>query len=119
MRQEEVLLARRPEGKKHAGLWEFPGGKIESQESLQEALVRELYEELGIEVINYSDFMDIRHQYDDYAVWLRVVLVTDFLGIEQGMEGQEIDWVALADLEKRDFPEANKAILEKLAKKLI
>ena len=59
--------------------------------------------------------MEIRHQYEDYQVWLRVALVTDFSGIERGLEGQEIAWVALESLKTLDFPEANLQILDKLS----
>lgn len=111
----EVLLALRPKHKKHAGLWEFPGGKFESGESLQQALRREILEELDIEVTDYTDLMDIEHQYEDYSVCLRVALVTGFVGKAKGNEKQQIAWVPIKELESYRFPEANTAILGKLA----
>ncbi|MBT5330952.1 MAG: 8-oxo-dGTP diphosphatase MutT [Porticoccaceae bacterium] len=114
MREGNVLLARRPEGKKHAGLWEFPGGKFEIGESLQQALSREIKEELGIKVRSCQALMDIGHQYEDYSVMLRVALVTEFSGTERGLEGQEIAWVPLRELDDLQFPEANTPILQKL-----
>lgn len=107
-------MAQRPEGKEHAGLWEFPGGKFELNENLGEALAREIHEELGLSVLEHEELMQIQHQYDDYFVSLKVALVTKFSGTERGMEGQKIAWVAPSDLSNFDFPEANKAILQKL-----
>lgn len=96
-------------------MWEFPGGKVEANEGLGEALVREVREELGLEVLSHQELLEIRHQYDSYEVWLRVALVTDFSGIERGMEGQEIDWIALKNINELDFPAANIQILDKLS----
>jgi 8-oxo-dGTP diphosphatase len=110
-----VLLARRPLDKKHGGLWEFPGGKFESGENLQQALYREIYEELGLEVLEHRVFIDIQHDYPDYSVLLRVALVTDFRGKAAGKEGQQIAWVSLQELANYEFPEANEPILQKLS----
>lgn len=113
-RQGQVLLAKRPEGKKHAGCWEFPGGKFEPNENLSQALTREIYEELGIQVTEHKLLMDIAYTYSDYSVLLRVALVSAFSGEPTGREGQEIAWIPFDDLDKYSFPEANKAILDKL-----
>lgn len=113
-RRGEVLLAKRPQGKKHAGCWEFPGGKFESGESLAQALGREIYEELGIHITEHQELMEISHTYSDYSVLLRVALVSDFSGEALGREGQEIAWVAFDALDSYSFPEANSAILDKL-----
>ena len=113
-RQGQVLLAKRPEGKKHAGCWEFPGGKFEPNENLPQALTREIYEELGIQVTEHKLLMDIAYTYSDYSVLLRVALVSAFSGEPTGREGQEIAWIPFDDLDKYSFPEANKAILDKL-----
>lgn len=108
-------MARRPEDKKHAGLWEFPGGKFEAGERLEQALFREIYEELGLEVDSFQKLMNIRHQYPDYAVCLRVALVTVFSGQAHGKEGQLVRWVPIDELAHYSFPEANTAIVQKLS----
>lgn len=118
IREHRVLLAKRPTGKKHAGLWEFPGGKFELGEDLEQALKREILEELGVEVVAQTDLMDIRHRYPDYSVNLRVAMVTEFSGEPHGRENQEIAWIALDQLADYSFPKANQAILEKLAELL-
>lgn len=118
VQEGRVLLAKRPTGKKHAGLWEFPGGKFELGEDLGQALKREISEELGIEIVAHTKLVDIAHCYPDYAVNLRVAMVTEFLGVPHGRENQEIAWIALDQLSEYSFPKANQAILEKLAELL-
>jgi 8-oxo-dGTP diphosphatase len=115
VREDQVLLSKRPRGKKHAGLWEFPGGKFESGEDLGQALKREIMEELGVEVLSYKALMAIPHSYPDYAVNLRVAMVTEFFGEPHGRENQEIAWIALDQLSEYSFPQANQAILGRLA----
>ncbi len=114
VRNREVLLSLRPEHKQHGGLWEFPGGKFEQGESLQQALVREIREELDIEVTDFSELMRIEHQYENYSVSLQVALVTGFQGEARGNENQKIDWVPIQEVSNYRFPEANTAIVEKL-----
>ena len=114
VRKNQILLAKRPEGKKHAGLWEFPGGKFESNESLGQALTREIKEELGITIKEYQELLEIAHDYPDYSVVLKIALVTDFSGEPFGRENQEVAWIPASDLEQYDFPEANTPILDKL-----
>ena len=115
LKDQQILLAKRPEGKKHAGLWEFPGGKFEQGEGLEQALKREIEEELGILVLAHEELMDIAHEYADYSVLLRVALVTDFSGRPFGKENQEVAWVPFDSLNSYAFPEANTPILAKLA----
>ena len=107
-----VLLAQRPAGKAMAGLWEFPGGKVESGESVEDALRRELREELGIEVIRSSALLDVHHDYGDKQVHLDVHVVWEFSGQAQGLEDQPLAWVAPQALAGHAFPAANVPIVD-------
>ena len=107
----EVLLALRPKDKHQGGLWEFPGGKVEVLESVKDALVRELKEELGIMVSCSSPLIRIHHAYPDKSVLLDVWRVTAFDGKPRGCEGQDVRWVAREDLRYYDFPAANRPIV--------
>ena len=107
----EVLIAKRADDQHQGGLWEFPGGKIEPNESAQQALARELNEELGIEVSASHPLIRIHHQYTDKSVLLDVWVVTHFTGEARGLEGQPIQWVAPAKLTEFDFPAANAPIV--------
>lgn len=93
------------------GLWEFPGGKIEAGESVQQALLRELREEVNIHCTRFENLIRIEHRYPDKHVVLDVQLVDAFTGEAAGKEGQEIKWVRVDDLENYTFPEANKPII--------
>ena len=110
----EVLLARRPVHLHQGGLWEFPGGKVESDEHVIDALIREFEEEVNLSLTNFEPLMEIEHHYDDKSVRLDVWKVTEFEGEPKGNEGQEVRWVELADLHEYCFPEANIAIVKRL-----
>lgn len=113
--QRQVLLALRPRHKHKGGLWEFPGGKVEQGESVADALARELHEELELTVLASVPFLVIDHDYGDKQVRLDVWLVTRHSGLPHGREGQQIAWVAIADLDTYAFPEANTPIVAALA----
>lgn len=110
----DILIAKRPDDVHQGGLWEFPGGKVEIDESLEAALKRELYEELGIELQSCQPLLEIHHDYPDKQVFLDVWSVTSFSGQAYGREQQPIRWVALEALKEYDFPEANQPILQAL-----
>ncbi len=99
-----VLLARRPEGKRLAGLWEFPGGKIEGLETPEEALVRELAEELGIDVADgcMAPFGFASHDYGDLHLLMPLFLCRRWSGTATGREGQRLAWVRPQNL--ADYP---------------
>jgi 8-oxo-dGTP diphosphatase len=87
-----VLVAQRPAGKTLAGCWEFPGGKIEGEESGAAALRRELLEELGVEVGAMHPVLELKHEYPERHVQLSVWRVQDYAGEPAGREGQSLRW---------------------------
>ena len=111
---DQVCIAKRQEGQHLAGLWEFPGGKVDSGETLDAALKREFMEELGVTVESFYKLMDIHFEYPEKTVWLDVNIVDKFSGIAKGIEGQEVRWVPRNELSQYSFPEANVEILKKL-----
>jgi len=110
-RQGQILIAKRHQHAHQGGLWEFPGGKVEAAETLQQALKRELYEELGINVLQAEPLIQIPFQYPDKTVLLDVCSVVSFSNEAKGCEGQEIRWVMPEELTEYRFPAANKAIM--------
>ena len=108
-----VLLAQRPEGKSMAGLWEFPGGKVEAGETPEDALVRELHEELGIETWSscLAPFTFASHTYDDFHLLMPLFACRKWDGIVQGKEGQKLAWVQAKDLKEYPMPPADIPII--------
>jgi len=106
-----ILIAKRPEHVHQGGLWEFPGGKVETGESLELALKRELKEELGIELQACEPLLEIHHDYPDKQVFLDVWSVTGFSGDAYGREQQPVLWIEPEQLFEYDFPEANQPIV--------
>jgi 8-oxo-dGTP diphosphatase len=90
------LLGQRPAGKPYAGYWEVPGGKIEKEESVFEALKRELQEELGIEIQSSEELTVLEHDYPHAYVRLHVNIIRDWVGTPAGCEGQSLSWELLA-----------------------
>lgn len=90
-----VLLAQRPDGKSMAGLWEFPGGKVESGEAPEETLIRELKEELEIDVTAscLAPFTFASHAYDDFHLLMPLYVCRKWQGIPRPVEGQVLKWV--------------------------
>ena len=110
----EILIAKRPAHLHQGDLWEFPGGKIEENETCFDALVREFQEEVNIRIQSGQPLMEVTHDYGDKQVNLEVMTSQDFSGEAEGLEGQEVKWVTKVDLKNYTFPEANTAILEKI-----
>ena len=111
---QRVLLARRPDHAHQGGLWEFPGGKRESGESIEAALEREIHEELGIHIGACRPLIRVPHRYVDRSVLLDVWRVDSFEGQPHGREGQPVEWVPIAELDSRAFPVANLPIIRAL-----
>ena len=107
----QVLISLRDKFLHQGGLWEFPGGKIESEETAEQALVRELKEELAISVLAATPLITIKHQYPDLSVQLNVFLVEHFSGETKSCEGQLFKWVNPAELANHAFPAANQPII--------
>lgn len=110
----EVLIAQRPPGKSLSGLWEFPGGKLETNETVFQALQREFLEEVGINIIHAEPWLHFDYAYVDRAVVLNIWRISQFSGEPVGLESQQVQWVSLDQLNQFEFLPANKIILEKL-----
>lgn len=111
-KDDTILIAKRPDDAHQGGLWEFPGGKVESGETVFDALKRELSEELAIQTLSTEPLIKIRHDYGDKTVLLDVHKVTAFTGEPKGNEGQPILWVAPENLSQYEFPAANRPIIK-------
>lgn len=111
--QNRILITQRPFHAPHGGLWEFPGGKLELNESAEEALLREIKEEVGLNILQHQLLGQINHQYPDKSVQLIVFLVTQFSGKASCLEGQlNMKWIEKDNLSCNDFPEANHRIID-------
>lgn len=99
-----LLICERPQGKPYAGYWEFPGGKIEPQESSLHALKRELHEELGITVKSAQFLHQHQHAYPDKNVVLDLWKITEFEGEPFGREFQQIKWTTFKEIEEMRIP---------------
>lgn len=115
-----VLLGQRPVGKPYAGYWEFPGGKIESGETLFTALSRELQEEIDVRIEDAEEFMVLEHDYPHAYVRLHICLVKSWRGQVRGLENQALGWLNIKNIDQLDIAEfdpvlpATLPILEKL-----
>lgn len=116
---DRILISRRADHLHQGGLWEFPGGKVEPDETVEQALHRELFEELAIEITEQQRFLTIEHDYSDKAVLLDVWWISAFEGEPQGREGQPLHWVKISALQEYEFPAANQAIITAIKQKVI
>ncbi len=108
-----VLLAQRPPGKSLAGLWEFPGGKVEPDETPEAALIRELQEELGIDTWAscLAPLTFASHSYDDFHLLMPLFACRRWQGVAQPKEGQALKWVRAADLYTYPMPPADRPLI--------
>ncbi|MBY6187788.1 8-oxo-dGTP diphosphatase MutT [Marinobacter hydrocarbonoclasticus] len=109
-----VLVAQRHKTQHQGGLWEFPGGKVEQEETPEQALIRECQEEVGLTPRNPTLFERINHDYGDRQVQLHVFLVTEADGEACGREGNPIRWCPLSELSALPMPAANAPLIQKL-----
>jgi len=118
--QGEILLAQRPEGKRLAGKWEFAGGKVEEGENPESAIIRELREELGIEIApeNLENFWFLSHPYPEFGFHLLmpVYICRKWQGTPHALEHAAICWALPADMHKLDMIEADNELVQRLQK---
>ena len=112
----KVLITRRPEGVHLEGLWEFPGGKKEADETLEECIAREIKEELGIDVRPEKFLLAVKHEYETKIVDLNIFECTLIDGSPFPMEGQEINWVRPCDMSDYAFPPPDIEVIEFLCR---
>ena len=108
----EVCISLRHKDAHQGGLWEFPGGKVEQGETIKQALVREIREELNLEIKQSRPLITINHHYDDKSVCLHVYKVMMYQGEATGLEGQQLKWLPVSQLSADDFPAANLPVIK-------
>ncbi len=108
-----VLLAQRPEGKSLAGLWEFPGGKVEPGETPEAALIRELHEELGIDTWEscLAPLTFASHAYEGFHLLMPLFACRKWQGTPQPREGQRLEWAAKGNLGRYAMPPADRPLI--------
>ncbi|RIX99221.1 (deoxy)nucleoside triphosphate pyrophosphohydrolase [Aureimonas flava] len=106
---DRILLTQRPPGKSLAGLWEFPGGKVEAGETPEETLIRELREEIGVETKAdcLAPLAFASHGYDDFHLLMPLYVCRRYEGIPRSMEGQALKWVRAGALRDHPMPPAD------------
>ena len=111
-----VLIAKRPPGKSMAGLWEFPGGKVDVGEMPEYALIRELREELGIDVTAncLAPFTFASHSYDDFHLLMPLYVCRVWEGTVRAQEGQVLKWVSPLDMKQYPMPPADVSLVAML-----
>ena len=115
-----ILIAQRPQGKSLAGLWEFPGGKLDPGERPEQALIRELHEELGIEVKEacLAPLTFASHAYDDFHLLMPLYVCRRWQGFVTAREGQGLKWVLARDLRSYAMPPADEPLIPALVELL-
>lgn len=116
--RDRVLLAQRPAGKKMAGLWEFPGGKVEPGETPEQALARELAEEIAVAVEGtaFQPLTFASHAYDHFHLLMPLYLCRQWRGVPEGREGQALRWVPVRQLADWAMPPADGPLVAALAR---
>lgn len=116
-KEKKILLAQRPSGKSMAGLWEFPGGKVEADETPEACLIRELEEELGIKVsseLQLEPITFVSHAYDQFHLLMLLYGIRRWQGEPEGREGQALAWTPYEKLALTAMPPADKPLLAPL-----
>jgi len=111
-----VLITQRPEGKPMAGLWEFPGGKVETGETPEQALLRELKEELDIDIQSacLAPLTFASHAYENFHLLMPLYICRRWKGTVRPVEGQEVKWVAAKTLRAYPMPPADEPLIAPL-----
>lgn len=112
----QLLIALRPNDGMLGGLWEFPGGKNEISEPIEETVLRELKEELGVDVKIYNKFKMIKHAYSHFKISLHAYWCSIEFGDPQPKTSQELKWVTLDEIDQYPFPKANRTLIDDLQK---
>jgi 8-oxo-dGTP diphosphatase len=115
--ENKVLLNKRKKNTTLSGYWEFPGGKIKPNETPDQALSRELFEELGIKIGNTDPLDSIEYQYSEHDVLLLPFRIIDYTGKPKGLEGQELMWCSFNQLQNVNILPANRFLIERLLEK--
>ena len=114
LQNDKLLICQRPKFKEHPLKWEFPGGKIKNDESNKEALIREINEELSINIINYEDLISYNFNYKDLnkTVFINFYLINTFSGKVLNNFHKELKWIEIKDIREYDFLEGDLKIIE-------
>lgn len=112
--QQQFLICRRGDNVHQANKWEFPGGKVEKNENAEQAMCREISEEVALTVLSSKLLQSKFFDYGDKQLYLHFYLVDKFKGDALGIEGQPIKWVTKKELALYSFPEANQSIINNL-----
>lgn len=114
VKEDRFLLCRRPMHKARGGQWEFPGGKVESGETNQQAIERELREELGIQVLAKEELAGVEHDYPELSIRLTLIKTTLTEGKPRLLEHSELAWVTAGEAGALDLCPADRALLKQL-----
>ena len=114
LQNNKLLICQRPNFKDHPLKWEFPGGKIKNDETNEEALIREINEELSIDIINYEDLISYNFNYEDLnkTVFINFYLINTFSGKVLNNFHKELKWIEIKDIREYDFLEGDLKIIE-------
>ena len=117
LKEDKILIAKRGLDKKFSGRWEFPGGKLEPGESLQDCIKRELKEELNISIKNQEYFITNEHEYDNFKVKIHSFLIREYNGEIILNEHEELKWINPNKYEEYDILEADLPFIKAFLKK--
>ncbi|TNF65928.1 MAG: 8-oxo-dGTP diphosphatase MutT [Gammaproteobacteria bacterium] len=119
LKDNQVCLTQRKKDTHLAQYWEFPGGKVENNETSERALVRELSEEINIKPLNYKAYHKLKYDYPERSVCLSFYLIDDYVGEIKANENQALKWVEVNQLTSVQLPEANQPVVEMLVAEFV